>query len=55
MFPADAKGIIWENWPLDKVCPCMCVYPCMCVLCVCVRVCVRACVHLCVHMCRYIK
>ena len=31
MFPADAKGIIWENWPLDKVCPCMCVYACTCV------------------------
>jgi len=22
MFPTDAKGVIWENWPLDRVCTC---------------------------------
>ena len=23
MFPTDAKGVIWENWPLDRVCMCL--------------------------------
>ena len=26
MFPVDAKGIVWENWPLDKV---VCMYVCI--------------------------
>ena len=28
MFPTDVKGVIWENWPLDKVCM-WCSYECV--------------------------